>query len=132
MASTLDRRVVVLGLVLLGALVLLPTIGMGVLGYGHMGGGIWGGGMWGDGMWNGAIPVWAFLFAAISQLAFFGLLALGAYLLYRALTGDDRSTDPALEELRVAYARGDLSEEEFERRRDTLQRHDTEREDYQS
>jgi putative membrane protein len=29
-------------------------------------------------------------------------------------------TDPALEELRMAYARGDLSEEEFEERRERL------------
>ena len=34
-------------------------------------------------------------------------------------TGDD---DTALEELRIAYARGDLSDEGFERRRERLRR----------
>jgi uncharacterized membrane protein len=34
--------------------------------------------------------------------------------------GTSRSTDPALDELRLAYARGDLSDEEFERRRERL------------
>nr|WP_305080130.1 SHOCT domain-containing protein [Natronomonas sp. LN261] len=43
--------------------------------------------------------------------------------LYRWLVGGGRAgavTDPALEELRMAYARGDLSEEEFEERRERL------------
>lgn len=133
MASTVDNRLVVLGLILLGVVILAPTLGMGFMGAGHMGSGPWGGGMWGDGMWGdgGTVSVWAFLLAALSQLAFFGLLAIGGYLLYRALLRDDRSGDRALEELRLAYARGDLSEEEFERRRERLQQHDVGREDYQ-
>lgn len=50
-----------------------------------------------------------------------GLLGIG-YLLYRSLAGGMQTksaSDPALEELRLAYARGDLSEEEFEQRRRT-------------
>ena len=46
-----------------------------------------------------------------------------SYLQYRGLVGgigSDALSDPALEELRVAYARGDLSEEEFEERRAKL------------
>lgn len=126
-SSNLDRRLVILGLILLGLLIVVPMLGVGLMGPAHMGGGMWGGGMWGDGMWGsgGAIPVWAFLFAVVSQLAFLGLLAIGAYLLYRAVTGT--RSDPALEELRLAYARGELTDEEFEQRRDAL-----EREDYQS
>ncbi|MDG5761039.1 SHOCT domain-containing protein [Natronococcus sp. A-GB1] len=47
------------------------------------------------------------------------------YLLYRALVGSSsRRSDPALEELRVAYARGDLSDEEFEKRRNWLRSED--------
>ena len=51
------------------------------------------------------------------------LVVLGAgYLLVRRVTGHTDSRDPALEELRSAYARGDLSDEEFETRRQTLER----------
>lgn len=122
MATNVDNRLVVLALALLAALLVLPTIGMGLFGAGHMGGGMWGGGMWGGGGWSdGGFPVWLFLLAAVSQLAFLGLLALGAYLLYRAVTGRQDSTDAAMEELRLAYARGDLTDEEFENRREALE-----------
>lgn len=83
-------------------------------GYGPMMGGYGNGGvsispLWGIGM--------MLLFLAV-------LLGIG-YFLYRALAGNSRaliSRDPALEELRLAYARGELSEEEFETRRRKLQR----------
>jgi putative membrane protein len=46
-------------------------------------------------------------------------------LLYRASKEDeeaeDAGSDPAMEELRRAYARGDLSDEEFDRRRERLE-----------
>ena len=48
------------------------------------------------------------------------LLGIG-YLIYRAFTRESLSSnDPALEELRLAYARGELSQEEFEQRRENL------------
>lgn len=48
------------------------------------------------------------------------LLGIG-YILYRLFTGLWPSVEnPALEELRVAYARGELSREEFEQRREDL------------
>lgn len=50
---------------------------------------------------------------------FFVLLAVG-YVLYRALRGAAKNTDPAMEELRIAYARGDMSKEEFEQRKKDL------------
>ena len=51
------------------------------------------------------------------------LVILGAgYLLVRRVTDHTDSRDPALEELRSTYARGDLSNEEFETRRQTLER----------
>lgn len=116
-----DNRLVVLLLALLGVLVILPILGMGfgLLGFGHMSGTMWGGGMWGDGF---AFPFWAFLISALGQLVFLAVLVLGAYLLYRRVITDSDGTDPALEELRRAYARGDLTDEEFERRRERLER----------
>ena len=44
------------------------------------------------------------------------------YVLYRALTRAGLSSrDPALRELRVAYAQGELSEDEFKQRKDILE-----------
>lgn len=46
----------------------------------------------------------------------------GGYLIYRGLRrAIGHRTDPAIEELRQAYARGDLTDEEFEQRRERLQ-----------
>lgn len=82
-------------------------------------------GMWGRG-WHvgdaGMGPMgawWPWLLMMVPLLLV--VLVLG-YLLYRGFQDGDGGTDPALEELRVAYARGDLSDEEFEERRDRLQR----------
>lgn len=48
------------------------------------------------------------------------LVGIG-YVLYRAFTSEKVVPyDPALEELRVAYARGELSQEEFEQCREDL------------
>lgn len=60
----------------------------------------------------GAVLMWLILVVA--------LVAVG-YGLYGWLS-EERSSDDAVEELRKAYARGDLSEEEFERRREMLGR----------
>jgi len=62
-------------------------------------------------------PVWG-----IGMMLVFLLIVLGVgYALYRALTQAGISSgDPAVEELRVAYARGELSQEEFEQRREAL------------
>jgi len=56
----------------------------------------------------------------------FLLIVLGVgYALYRTLTqAGISSRDPAVEELRVAYARGELSQEEFEQRREALKRNE--------
>lgn len=81
----------------------VPIVGLG--GWGHMAAG--------TGAWGGVIP------AVIPLLVLVGL----GYVLYAGLNeGDSRQPDGALEELEVAYARGELSHEEFERRRDRLQR----------
>lgn len=115
-----DNRLVVLLLVLVGVLVILPLLGMGfgLLGFSHMSGTMVSDGMWGSG---GALPLWAFLISVLGQLVFLAVIALGAYLLYKRVAGADEGADPALEELRRAYARGDLTDEEFERRRERLE-----------
>lgn len=105
--SLLRIVVVVLAVVLLSPLLMMavamPMVGM-------MG---WGGQM-------GFSPLWGFAAMLLSLLVVVGV----GYVLYRALVGTggagDSAADPALEELRMAYARGDLSDEEFEQRRERL------------
>ena len=103
-------------LVLVAVVVLLPVLMMalmmpmmGLWGWGHMDGGM-GGAMGGTWMW---------LLMLLLPLA--AVVAVG-YLLYRVARDSTTDDDPALEELRVAYARGELSEEEFEERRQQLRR----------
>lgn len=86
-------------------LFMLPLMGMGM-------------GMW---YWGGTRgPVWPWLlFGVFCLLVIVGVL----YLLYRVILEiqpDD--SNPALKELRQAYARGDLTDEEFKERRDRLRR----------
>lgn len=83
--------------------------------------GMWGGGhMWNGGMWDGAGATWTWLVTWLIVLAI--VVGLG-YLLYSAIRRPTaRDTDAALEELRVTYARGELSDEEFEQRRERLRR----------
>jgi putative membrane protein len=73
------------------------------------------GGMWGD-----ATPGWVFVVSAVMQLAFLAVVVGGVYLVYRASTRE--TEDDALAELRLAYARGDLDDDEYERRREVLER----------
>ncbi|GAA0656941.1 SHOCT domain-containing protein [Salarchaeum japonicum] len=102
--SSDDLLVVLVGI---AALVVLPLVFMafGMVGIGMM-----------DGAWgmHGTGGGWVFLPALASLALLFG----GGYLVYRLLAADD--TDRALEELRLAYARGDLTREEYEDRRDDL------------
>lgn len=79
----------------------------------------------GGGMMNGGMAVWGFTMLVLWLVV---LLLIG-YVLYRTLGGPRSSTsrtDPAMEELRLAYARGDLTEEEFETRRRRLRDEDFE------
>ena len=119
--NTTDTRLVVIVLAFLGALVLLPTLfrGFGLMGAGPMGMGH--DGMWGSG---GSIPGWWPLAGLLMQLVFLAAVVGLGYLLYRTVVGARHGAggDRALEELRLAYARGDVDEEEYERRRDRLQR----------
>lgn len=85
---------------------MLPTMGMV---------GWW----WGDGaMGPGHVPLWG-----LGVMLLWLAVPVGiGYVLYRGLVrrDDRRAADPAVEELRLAYARGDLSEQEFEDRLDRL------------
>ena len=56
------------------------------------------------------------------QLLFLAAIVGAGYLVYRAVTTADSGTDQALEELRLAYARGDLTDEEYEQRKEALER----------
>lgn len=117
--DTRDARLAAIVLVAIAALAVLPMafMGFGTMGFGPMTGGPGGHGMWG----GGAAPGWLPLVAVLLQLLFVAAVVGGGYLVYRAIAGGD-DTDRALEELRVAYARGELSDEEYERRRDALER----------
>lgn len=83
----------------------------------HGGGSYGGGGMMGGGglgLFGGTMGVWGLLWMGL-------LVALPAYLVYTVVTRDhDGGTDSARGVLRERYARGELSEEEFERRRARL------------
>ena len=105
-------------LIVIAAILLLPFLMMAIM-MPVMG--LWGGGhMWSGGMWDGTGATWMWLIMSIVPLlVIFGL----GYLLYSALRRQGTAqADPALEELRAAYARGDLTDEEYEKRRDRLNR----------
>lgn len=101
------RLVLIIG----AALLLLPVLMMLVMmpTFGGMHTGTWDGGMMGTGGW------WL-----VSSLLPLVVITVLAYAGYRALVGGEE-TDPAIEELRQAYARGELSDEEYETRMQRLQ-----------
>ncbi|WP_331236187.1 SHOCT domain-containing protein [Natronorarus salvus] len=106
-------------LVLIVAVVLLVPFLMMLLMAPMMGMGWWG--PWGDpGMWDGTGVWWPRL---VMQGLFLLVLLVIGYLIYWGFVhSSHRERDAALRELRMAYARGDLSNEEFEERRTRLQR----------
>lgn len=100
-----------IALIVVAAILLIPFLMMlfmvPIMGLGHM---------W---YWNGtAGSLWPLLIIGlICLIIIFGIV----YLLYRAIIGLQRDrSDAALEELRQAYARGELTDEEFEERRERL------------
>ena len=124
---TTGKRAGVIALVVGGlAVVLLPLLGgstrLGTEGFGGMDG--YGGMMGGYGSYGTG----GTLIGIASQVGILLLLLGGGYLLYRALVTDSGrslgiTADPAIDELRHAYARGTISDEEFERRRAVLEQH---------
>lgn len=103
-------------LVVVAAIILLPLLimlflmpVMGLWGVGHMMDG---------GVIGGMVGFWV-----IPSLVIIGVIIGFGYLVYRILQqGDESTTDPAIEELRMAYARGELTDEEFEERLERLHR----------
>jgi len=99
-------------LLVVAVIVLLPVLMM-VLAMPMMG---W---WWNGGMAGGLSPLWGVGMLLVWVLVLGGI----GYLLYRGFAGragSSGTTDPVLRELRMAYARGDLTEEEFEERRAKL------------
>ncbi|GAA2663733.1 SHOCT domain-containing protein [Halobellus rarus] len=112
-SNQLDTTTIIL--LILGAIIVLPLLTMG-MGFGGMMG--YGGMMGGYGTTSGWWP----LVGMLVQLVFLLLLLGGGYLVFRRVTESQSSRNPAMEELRVAYARGDLTDEEYEQRKDALER----------
>jgi len=108
---------VVVGAPLLMMVVAFPLMGM----YGGMMGGYGGYGGMMDGYGGyGYSPLWGLGMMLVLLLVLVGL----AYFAYRALSDDGTATtDAALDELRRAYARGELSHEEYETRLENLREH---------
>jgi putative membrane protein len=121
--NTDDTQLATIVLIIIGAFIIFPMffMGFGMMGSGPMMGGAWEGHMWGDGTMSG----WMLLVGLVMQLLFLAALLGGGYLIYRAIAGSESNADQALEELRLAYARGELTDEEYEQRREILER-DTE------
>ena len=111
-SNQLDTTTIVL--LILGAIIVLPLLTMG-MGFGGMMG--YGGMMGGYGTTSGWWP----LVGMLVQLVFLLVLLGGGYLVFRRVTEAKSVRNPAMEELRTAYARGDLTDEEFETRRDKLE-----------
>ncbi|MFC7097129.1 SHOCT domain-containing protein [Halobaculum marinum] len=103
-------------ILIVAALVALPLLTMGF-------GGMMGfGGAMGYGMMDGTTGGgWSLVGLAV-QVAVLAAILGGGYLLVTRTRDGDSGDDAALEELRRAYARGDLTDEEFETRRDRLER----------
>lgn len=101
-------------LALLALLAATGTAGARVGDIGYTGGMMGGSGGWG--FFGGGMFLW--------PLLLLGLLALLVYGLADGETNTSSSSDEAMAELRRRYARGELSDEEFDRRKRTLQRTD--------
>lgn len=114
---TADMDTVVRSIVILVAVfVLLPMI-VGAVAMSVFG-------LFGAGLFGHMMPMYGAVMLLVWVLVIFGV----AYVLYQALldTRSKRSGDTALKELRVAFARGEIDEDEFESRRERLEetRHD--------
>lgn len=110
---TADDSIVRTLLIVIVAILLLPILAMAIM-MPLMG-------MWGGHMWNGTWTSGGWMWIVMSIIPLLILLGIG-YLLYGVVRGpSEHRTDPAIEELRSAYARGDLTEEEFQKRREQLE-----------
>lgn len=104
--SLVPVLLVVLAVLVLGPLVLM-TLAMPMMG-------MW----WGVGMGSPTTSLVGLVAFAVPLLVVVALALVG----YWAFRRWDGGSDPAVEELRRAYARGDLTDEEFDRRLARLRR----------
>lgn len=108
--SVLRTVLIVIAVLLLFPMLMMVFAGpmMGMVGW-------WGG----VGPQVGISPLWG-----IGMMLLFLLVLVGlGYLFFRSIAdGSLSQQDRALEELRVAYARGELTDDEYAQRRDTLRR----------
>ncbi|EMA10211.1 putative membrane protein [Haloarcula vallismortis] len=113
-----------LGLIVIGALSLAVVGGMALTHAAVPDAMMWG---WHDGMWNGGHMAgwsawgWGMMLVGLLWMAL--LVALPLYLVYRLATGsrsNGGSEDSALAVLQDRYARGEIDDEEFDRRRARL------------
>jgi putative membrane protein len=102
-------------LLVLVALVAIPVVLMG-LSFGGMMGYGW---MMGSGTATG-VGGWPLVALVVPPLLLLVVLG-GGYLVVRRLNEGTDGDDAPMAELRMAYARGELTDEEFETRRRTLQ-----------
>ncbi|APW97259.1 hypothetical protein CHINAEXTREME_05500 [Halobiforma lacisalsi AJ5] len=109
-SNPLLRTIVVVLLAVLAIPLVMMLVAMPFAGAMHAGSGT------GTGMWSGGMGTTGWLWMSAVPLLLLLLLGYGAI---RLLGGDDG--DAALEELRRAYARGDLTDEEYETRRQRLE-----------
>jgi putative membrane protein len=121
------RQIGLVLVVALGLALIIPLVlgGMWTVGGGMRGGGF-GSMMSGPAMGSSdgaTVPGWVVAVALLVRLLWLVAIVAGGYLLYRVFARPSRD-DSAIEELRLAYARGDLSDEEYERRRERLRAED--------
>ncbi|QZX99210.1 SHOCT domain-containing protein [Halobaculum rubrum] len=117
MSSSNRSDITTIVLLVLGAIIVLPLVTMG-LGFGGMMGY---GGLMGQ---YGGTGGWRPFVGMLVPFGFLLVLIGGGYLVVRRTRETQAAHDPAMEELRSAYARGGLTDEEFEARRETFKRSD--------
>ncbi|SFC16674.1 putative membrane protein [Halobiforma haloterrestris] len=110
-SDPLLRTIVVVLLAVLAIPLVMMLVAMPFAGAMHAGSG--------TGMWSGGMGTTGWLWMSAVPLLLLLLLGYGAIRLLGGDGGDDG--DAALEELRRAYARGDLTDEEYEKRRQRLE-----------
>ena len=71
---------------------------------------------------DGAMGGWSFLWMLFNGVVLWGLLAAGGVLFWRALRPPDRADDTAERVLAQRFARGEIDDEEYRRRLDTIRR----------